>query len=690
MEPEPEMPTDSFSVSSAGVDDSVGALAAGGFLDHTLRSVRMDEAVPPARRSAIGGNSSSSSSHRRPEGPKVVRTRDGVMELTVGPMQDDTSFEVAAVITGTGDKFSLCVSGENRSAICVAGSLGQAPPPKLHKLVSRAVGLAYEVGQQSDATARLACEYSRAEDDDICQVCITSRKEEWDGEITVQDIVVLALARTHQSTTDDKLRIMQEDILREQDVLLHNRKLGELVRAHPSLRGQDHPLRELLAECVRKGEAFPWEIVASAPLSMTARLEFETKGDLLDVSALQHLHTLRKLSIRCTPERSSYDDNVKRFGFHRMREDEQSFAPLSGACTAAPCANGFADISFFSRGFCSMLESISFIDNAAFQDASPFAHLNRLADLTLSGCVNLKDAAPLTGCANLRYVDLSGCTSLSIIPGGTMLMGINLSRCTSVKCLDPLVGSQVWRGSIFARAVAPSPAVLSASKSITIWGKTTNKLTAQEQQSHNKYPYNCPLGFCCRPSGSLANCAACDWPSVDGARVAADNQSCTITEGASSFTVSVPGVTKTVSALSVILIDTNVNRDMLQPLCHWFRSLSEHGAIVCMPEFERCNCGDSVNTYHQSWHPLIGTSKFAKFCQPVPFECVKQCSACEAIRQRGNCNNYQHPPPCCDAHLQWNTAICHSTSRQNFDEAEYYRPKPESHVVLPPLGLGEW
>ena len=90
-----------------------------------------------------------------------------------------------------------------------------------------------------------------------------------------------------------------------------------------------------------------------------------------------------------------------------------------------------------------MLEKVSFMHNTSLVDIAPLASLHRLHDLTLRGCTNLVDASPLTQCKALRYADFGDCTSLVNVPGCPTLAGIDLSGCTAVRNLVPLMATEV-------------------------------------------------------------------------------------------------------------------------------------------------------------------------------------------------------------------------------------------------------
>ena len=140
-----------------------------------------------------------------------------------------------------------------------------------------------------------------------------------------------------------------------------------------------------------------------------------------------------------------------------------------------------------------------------------------------------------------------------------------------------------------------------------------------------------------------------------------------------------------VGAISVNLDRTNVTDATLQPVCNWFRRLSAHGALICMPTYEECEIADSRNTYAENYDPRHLARPHSR--QRAPFKSVEQCAACNA-NPANHCPLHGEYPFC----LRYSPADNKNSDNADIDfsRAKYFRPKPNSHVIIPPLQIKVW
>ena len=513
-----------------------------------------------------------------------VRTNDGAMEVALCRLEGE-AVVLRATTTGTGDIFELVIDRESRGTICprfAHETQGDAFLALLTRALSRVVPK--DAAGVEPCEGRVVCEYSveqRRSDAASFVLEITVRPHD---ELLDQPFgATLRLPLKHRASAEDKLRIVHDDIRREQDVLVHMLPGGgALLRAHPS----DHALSEAVTRAVHDGKDFPWRVVGSAPLSLLQTLEIKTEGALCDIGALEHLPYVRDLSITITPPRKSYDAEVETNGYHPAKSTETAFLVHGDEGTGSAMA--FEDVSVFSRGYCGLLESLKIVDNISLVNIDPIAELGRLVDLKLVGCTKVASAAALAKCPNLRTADFTNCTSLAELPACKTLVGIKLTHCTALSDLEPLCHTSVWKGSVVCVPSLEVP--VDDVQRLQTLNRVFQTMHIFKDDGHSE-------------------CASCEWPWDAKAHLpkgqtphsrkvvmsfsGAPQVGIKITsgEGGEYF----PG--GTLNGVSVDLTQTKVTSDMLQVMCRWFDTLPSHGAVIKYPSFEPCGEAQSANPY---------------------------------------------------------------------------------------------
>ena len=141
-------------------------------------------------------------------------------------------------------------------------------------------------------------------------------------------------------------------------------------------------------------------------------------------------------------------------------------------------------------------------------------------------------------------------------------------------------------------------------------------------------------------------------------------------KAASQFTIRLEGSggarqnATVVGHFSVNLDDrTRVTADDLKPLVDKFRDLPQHGAIVCMPQYEECDIRASQNRYAANW---------------TRAQQQNQQNLTELANGEGRTLKHR---------LDAVRPAFNAAQGEKVDNIKWYRPKPGSHVVVPPLSI---